>query len=1307
MISAKPLAIVGLLALSSCGSGSGGGSTPGSSSGGNAELLAVHHGRIVDVYGLRTIDGRSTFSLYRTDVLVGPDIADERQAGDDKVDQDILYDFISADTETLQPRLFIPRDIDSADFRDAFDAVDDQARLVGPARFGQAGPDTVFSVVPRNASIRLTFAEGLGIEDGFFVQRDASGNVIGLRNSEAVQLLKIVGDPTDSEDVGDFEVMPIRVAFSLDSNGQVATANQLIIDPVLLGAEGLQYQTRNNASGMPEAPDQIGANIRIAVALEGPLAIPGVREDSFGDLTGKNNSGQRSVIRDLRSGNREDESSDISRGFIRDPIPPRIVGEIPFFVERVDDVNQFTQEVTVFKNGITHEIDRGDVLRFVPPDGSGVAVAVTEVILDPLDDQGRPATQHVRVRVRKVARIPNDQGQLIDPIEDLDPSDDPEYPDDPGELDAWLVMNAARAILVTEFTASRIDPVSERVVRDDPRNFITFSPTPLLNADGTISDPSENISPFAGAIIKLTKPVDLTTVKSTDSLFFATRNLVDPAEIAAFQAEGGRGEGSKSIGNFRMAKFRTPHLVASRLFDEDGSQTALRLQPILGFFLNNKMRADLDKPFEEKEYKYYLHLISGLDGITDLSGNPIDLQAVSVDDSEQIVIPFTLDVRMRTATEPLFTNNIAISIVRTYNDPDEDEQPSYYQKDEVQGMGEAPIPAAESVKDIFGAVIYLESGVVQSRPTTRTRHIVDNLNQLAPPPQNTDFRWCPERLMTFGFAGDEQQIATSTAATAFGQGIQNPLNPFGCRLQTVWREIDMGLSRVDPFDFNLDVEQMYWAPFTGRPIRFDVFDRVSMFLGHSEKRPEPCVGATSSLPSMSRSGLEPEFATNYLKNNLPLSRDKESGPAPHPGYVDATMVIDPSQAITEPTGIHRYLPLPAFQKPYFVWRDETVVEQGGETGVGRDVTSVDLPDFNDYIISPFLGGYGASVARGTLPGTLEFNQGTWTNAQGWQLIGGLRDIGSAGLMSPIALPLLADFWTYCDSPALPAGNGFIAAGTNGWQISLSVQSNFLPAFRTFSGGFAGSGAKPPECVDPSSSKWNKASGGFTPAGDVPMVVTFGSDVPLVPDIADNSIYWIMADFVKRTTVVTTGFVDIINPHRVSIGSADTRLGPYFLPSEWRPNFTHSFQPALESLPGGTAVDVEFRGASIVDPEPWRASQEGYTPVPTPKNFSLDPLKAGDAGIRKFDNRPTGAGGTARNWWTYFYNRTVTSYTDNLNTLMNPAFTDQFAGPFEEFRPEDVRYFNWRFLMTNNVEASPPISPTIDTFMVTYRFELER
>jgi len=54
--------------------------------------------------------------------------------------------------------------------------------------------------------------------------------------------------------------------------------------------------------------------------------------------------------------------------------------------------------------------------------------------------------------------------------------------------------------------------------------------------------------------------------------------------------------------------------------------------------------------------------------------------------------------------------------------------------------------------------------------------------------------------------------------------------------------------------------------------------------------------------------------------------------------------------------------------------------------------------------------------------------------------------------------------------------------------------------------------------------------------------------------------------------------------------------------------------------------------------------------------------------------------------------------------MDTRFTSTFAGPTESFLPSDVKYFNWRFIMQSNVDATTPISPKLQSFTVTYRFE---
>jgi len=786
---------------------------------------------------------------------------------------------------------------------------------------------------------------------------------------------------------------------------------------------------------------------------------------------------------------------------------------------------------------------------------------------------------------------------------------------------------------------------------------------------------------------------------------------------------------------FDRDKFWTPHLIGARVVDEDGSQTTLRLQPSLGFYLDQAMRQDGNRP-------YYLHLVAGTSGVRDLAGNPLDLQATDVSRANGLVIPFRLDLRQNGA-RPAFEDNVVVSCVRRFATPDEDEQPSYYLPNEVQGRTSDPNARAFRLEDLFGAFVQL-NGQLQARPTTRVRQVADNLNQAPIASQLSPLRWCPFSV------SNEEQTASNTATTLFGQGIQNPLNPFGARLQTVWREIDLSLSRVDPFDFNLDVEQMFWAPFASATLTFDEFDSLELFLGHSERRPEPCVGNFSALPVFPQSGLVTQFDDNYVRNLRAngTNNEIESRPDPKVAYPPSPMRIDSALAVQEVNHVNRFLPLPTFQKPYFVFRDETVREQGCVTNLGSDITNAQA-GYGPWILSPWLNGMGRRAVQGFVPGYslgcpsvpplgdfdpthLSFMTGAWNNGVNFKLRQrSVVDPFTEGLVGNVALPLLADFWTFCDRSDLPEGNGYVALGTNGWQVSLTVQSSPQPNFRVLSAGHAATATGPSLCLTTGSSDWNTARGGYVPLSTIRTAA------------GDNTFYWIMIDFLKRQSVLTSGFVDLFNPHRVPNGFADSRLGPYFtnpqtgavaLPEGTLPSFTWDFDPPLSELPGGTQVVAQFRGASIVDPQPWYWTEwaSPQSPLnnsgaflypnttgpaaggnqnliraqlrPDTTNFPLDPFKAGDAHMRKYDDRFVNGTGPARNWWTYLYNRTVTTYVTDPIMLMDPTFLTQFAGPSEGFAPRDIRYVNWRYVMSNNTDANPPVAPTIDMFSFAYRFQ---
>ncbi|MEM7200872.1 MAG: hypothetical protein AAF628_11430 [Planctomycetota bacterium] len=900
--------LVGSLVLSSCSRRDAGPPTlvP-------ANVLAVHHGRLVDLYGLA--GSGDQIALHQRDVLIGYALP---SSGD--------LEWLGTHPDSLQPRLLVRHQLESAEFDAALATL-----RAGTVRVDVgAEPE-----LPADAAFELRLREPIAFGEQLFVGRSS------LLAPSVLQLRTGAGD--------DEQLVPVRAV----SRGDV-----LVLDPVLLAAE-VRVLELEPALGLP-----VGDPARLAVPSQSPLAPAEVGEG------GPNHVVPRQTARTLVQFNAVAPAPEV--------VAPQLLGQLPLVLERVDDAGPDALLLTLFKAGLVHDIDRSDVLSFADATGSDLS---TEIVADPVADRGRAEVQHVQVLVR---RVPG--------LVELDPQRLAGYPADPESAagEAWLRENAPAATLRAPFTKERMGAASG----DDPALFVRFDPPPVGGGP-----PNENVSPFASAILTFSRPIRPVTARPLDTLFFGTRDLLDPTEEQQFIAERGIDPAS-----FSPAKYRTPHLVASRLFDELGGFTTLRLQPPLGFYLDDAMRqADEGQPFAQKSFRYFLHLKAGDEGITGVDGWPLDLGADAAGPSFAVV-PFSLDTRS-SAGSPLFPDNLAVSVARRFGAEDEDEQPSYYLADEVQAAGAPVNPLAFPLQDFFGsAVVVASSGALRGLPPVRVRRVVDDVNQPAPPPQSTPQRFCPQAI---GAAG---QVASGTAAERFGAALQNPLNPHGARLQTVWREIDMGLSRTDPTDFNLEVEQMYMGAFSGAPITPDRFDRVSLFLGHSEHRPEACVGSFSALASMPDSGLRAEFEENYVAN-LDTSGAVESRPAAHPAFVDQAWTIDPTAAVLDPTGTYRYLPLPDFQEPYFVWRDERAMEQGGQARLGNDVDKSAPLNFESYVLSPFLGGQGRLVTSG--PAGVQVNLGAWNNQREHSLTAASQpEPLTQGSIGAIGLPLLADLWVH-------------------------------------------------------------------------------------------------------------------------------------------------------------------------------------------------------------------------------------------------------------------------------------------------------
>src|SRR5690606_27354201 len=114
-----------------------------------------------------------------------------------------------------------------------------------------------------------------------------------------------------------------------------------------------------------------------------------------------------------------------------------------------------------------------------------------------------------------------------------------------------------------------------------------------------------------------------------------------------------------------------------------------------------------------------------------------------------------------------------------------------------------------------------------------------------------------------------------TGPQQFG-GIIEPHTAFGARMQMTYREDDFDLDYHRSEDLNIDVEQMYWAPWADMTVLFDRFDRYTMRLGHSRKRPDlhfemfapPMAPLDCTLRCESLwSSLSTDFAANVLPNS--------------------------------------------------------------------------------------------------------------------------------------------------------------------------------------------------------------------------------------------------------------------------------------------------------------------------------------------------------------------------------------------------------------------------------------------------------
>lgn len=317
-------------------------------------------------------------------------------------------------------------------------------------------------------------------------------------------------------------------------------------------------------------------------------------------------------------------------------------------------------------------------------------------------------------------------------------------------------------------------------------------------------------------------------------------------------------------------------------------------------------------------------------------------------------------------------------------------------------------------------------------------------------------RWVDASKPVVGYMHPWPPLGSST-------GVREPLSPFGCRVQSVWRYIDLDLSYPFLSHQDLDVEGLAFSPVEGRAYQ-DAFRRVRLSLSHAMHLPDEYVdwlgGQRSVYPL---SGLS---MTSFASNALTDAR--------HPAAAvmfDGPFVIDPTSVTSAPGSGTVLLDWPAFRDAHgervtYTWRDTS------------------------------LEGLAASAGEGCDPRVLETVRGS------------RHTYVSPGQVPSIGLPLLMDFQVW------PAEPGNETLGLNGFQASITMTNSARPTFRVHStGGIDANGVR--HEVDP---EHDVPMGGGEPGP-----FTHSTGQPSRPD--DNVVYWGRVDFVVKVSRHVTRWFD--------------------------------------------------------------------------------------------------------------------------------------------------------------------------------------
>jgi hypothetical protein len=1278
---------------------------------GRGELLSVEVGRLVDIYSYRRVDASQgdrrlranrRFELIATNVVVNASL--ESQSLFDAAGEVVptaSYEFMPFDKTVGHEQLLIlwdntPGGPEAANFDLALQVAQSNLGEVPASYRGQNTQSRPIPIVARNTALKLTFSNPMDTTPEFFTV-----------NPSAIQLLEFKGDPTVVAPVDAFRILSCRV---------IPDGKAIILDTTILGGES----TTTTSPGLPLSADSVTANIRIAIPTRGGVVSTFyVKEDKVAQLNGVDSSGRPAVIRDFRSGN----LSDGVAGRMREPEAPSIVTSLGMGITAVDltnniiTLNKRSQFVPVrgrypFVDGplrtngiplgplsapLQQPLTQGDILTQVVQvqtlPGVFENVLLRAEILENLEiatTVGTPGLGHPLATLPPVP-VPGDQGELL-PVIQVRVASVFAGKDSTGTLQPFQASPlpegkdcVLRALYHEEIPYTNSGTLTDR----DWRNlYLRIEPKP--------AQPTIDVQPNASVAIEFTKPMDLDQIDPTANLLITNR----PTSAETFEQQ------------MTDPKKAVTRIVPTRLSDLAGDGTVLRLQPPIGLF-HAAGQAEA----------YAMHVRLGANGVTDLAGNPLEI----FDNPSNPQSSWSVDFALAASA--------AANLVGYHTWPfeDDDEDGSLpgsvdifgqFRRENGRLIGATGVRFGRSAdQQNLSTISRINRGECwDPRNPTGTPPAPATGNSLVLPTLPVDqmniahpglLYWNPR--MSDTIVPPNQPVPTvfpywQTVAQPVGRVVE-PLKPQGSRMQMRYIEDDFSLSYRQPTDFGLDVEQLYWSTFNDEDVLFDVFDRFTMSLSHSRKRPDECwflnfqpdpPECTLACASMN-SGLSPVFADNVLE-----------GTSPVPVFEDKIYRVNPNEAFRTTQGV-KYVPFPRFDHTY-TWRDSrlvTVDANGNVIGLGGAQQPGALPPNNDFtanVDSPWVPSVPLdNTVQPPVPDPEFFQAGfsTYVNDPADFIGSNQRD------HDPIALPLLVDFKVFPDNPA----NG-LAGGNNGFQVAMLGPPTY--GFPLYGGYYdqwgAGCGGVPP---------WPHtrvhASGGFDlitgaailidPANQLvaqPSVVkdagavAFGGSQAtglMLAPAGDGMINWARADFVRKVSTATFGFIDTLTPQRNQLVDGS---GVPQVPNNGIPDLTAinsnlrisdlvvQIDPPQARQPAGTSVVVEIRGA-----QSFANNNVLYNP-----SFAAPGIVPSDA----FDTRGNLLNPNyACEAYRYSTPNTVTAIPRVAATGLTRYVTeDQLAlirDPATGLLP---RFLNLRVVMTNNVGVSPALSPSLRSMSIVYR-----